>query len=208
MPEITFEKHALIFDYKTETEIADVRLAVFLKMKSDVRRVKKMELLSLQNDCVWTVDNPIVFAERSGEEWAGTNNIVQHSAFDLSGDYVVKIFDAHDEETEKIFSVSFPNFLKSANAKTAKEKLREAAKLQTAFFDGDGRLLFLGQAEDFANKNEDFSYRRDCLFAENIVCIMPVIENETKNALMKRRHASGEKTFSENDKKNTETEKE
>lgn len=201
-PEIAFEKHALIFDFKNETATAEVKLAFFLKMQSEVRRVKKIELASLQNDCIWTIDNPIIFSEKNGEEWAGANNIVQHEAFDLSGEYRATFFDAHDEEVEKTFSVFFPNFLKNANAQEAKEKLLEDAKSMRAFFDEDGRVLFLGTTEDFEKQtNKRYAYFRDCLFAENIVCLLPIVENENAKRVNENENENLQNDESANEKK-------
>ena len=63
VPDVVSSKSSVIFIYDDYEAKPNVRLAVFLEVSSDPRRVETISISSIKDNMKWLCEEPVVFSE-------------------------------------------------------------------------------------------------------------------------------------------------
>lgn len=64
IPDVVSSKSSVIFTYDDYESTPNVRLAVFLEVSSDPRRVETISISSIKDNMKWLCEEPVVFSDR------------------------------------------------------------------------------------------------------------------------------------------------
>ena len=130
----------------------------------------------------WECRNPRIISTKKNNEWAGYTNFVASEGSAIpQGAYTLYYVDMAGDESQNVFSVSYPAQLLESTA-TEFRDMRIDREENIALYDADGLLLFYGERKDSWSTNSDIKKEygvaekiRVCyrLYSGNAVCMMP-----------------------------------
>jgi len=182
-PEIHNSDYSLIFDYDNENETPNARLSLFIESDSDVRRIDKLIVTSMETNLIWTVED-IQKLEKDNIQYAGNANlVVPEKEIIPTGTYKITCVNADEKETDIYFTVIYDTSFYELNDKDVEEKIRKNHGLnKIAIYDKDNIMLYLGnRTAEFNTKTDIWNYYRNadyyrdiwCTSDNRVICILP-----------------------------------
>lgn len=179
----------MIFDFKDNESLPDVRLAVFLQVTNDVQRTESFTISHEKSGYFWNVSNPGIFTGMN-KKYAFSLNLTAPEGSEIpKGTYRVKYFDAAGKDDEISFSVNYDEKLLKSNAQNFRDTLTNSNE-NLALYDDSGELLFMGKAKNTWKSNDAIlkDYRvaktkRLCYVTPGnaVICMMPEEKLQTEN---------------------------
>ena len=184
-PELLSSNATVIFDYRDDASVPQMRLSVFAETGSDVRRAEQIRIASQTSGYEWTEEEPQLIGS-GNRQWAGyTNFAVPESQQFPQGQYDLFYTDAEEHTVQTSFSVAYPEKLTGSKSSDARSILGASAKEMLAVYMSDGTLIYYNTRKP-EWKNDD-SIWNDMKLASSIricwtssdgsvVCFMPAEE--------------------------------
>jgi hypothetical protein len=184
-PEILSSNATVIFDYRDDSSVPQIRLSVFAETGSDVRRAAKIQISSKTGEYAWTVDDPLLIGSDS-RQWAGYPNFVVPQSEPIpQGVYDLFYTDAEEHTVQTTFSVAYPEELIESKSLNVKNILGTSEKEMIAVYMSDGTLIYYNvRKQEWVNDDAVWnelklaSSMRICWTSSDgsVICLMPVQE--------------------------------
>lgn len=192
-PEVNSADCKIIFDYREPGAAPDVRLSVFMNMRSNVRLGDNFRILNKESGLSWTCGKEDLKKIDAGEayRWVGCTKFspARKSVFP-KGLYNVYFEDKAERDDESSFRLNYPDILVTAVAEDFPEVLNVAAVKKIALYSNEDILLYFGEQPKHWNSNEKIfaDYKNAwstrecyCMNGNSILCLMPPVELGNKD---------------------------
>lgn len=188
LPELEQSDYSVIFDYKNENLPPDVRLAVFMESKSDVRRFSRIRIKSLETGFIWDFDNiEMVLESDGGSQWAGNTNLkAPENEVIPNGKYEVTYYNADEKYVSSSIEVEYDTSFYDIKATEIEKIMKEnGGILKIAIYNKEKLMIYFGEkTEEFQTDNSiknayvDADYYKDVWNSKNsnVIFIMPEIK--------------------------------
>ena len=190
VPDVVSSKSSVIFTYDDYESKPNVRLAVFLEVSSDPRRVETISISSIKDNMKWLCEEPVVFSESNKKMVGYTNFVTPNDVKIPTGSYKVVYTDAQGRFIESFTYVSYPEDLMESNVSESEEFLGLRKKEYIAIYNSNDEILYFGDrkkhwTEDsiiFAG-NKDYVKFRRCInmIDDSVICLFPFVTKESIN---------------------------
>ena len=187
-PELEQSDYSVIFDYKNENIPPDVRLAIFMESKSDVRRFSRIKIKSLETGFIWDFDNiEMVLESDGGSQWAGNANLkAPENEVIPNGKYEVTYYNADEKYVSSSIEVEYDTSFYDIKATEIEKIMKEnGGILKIAIYNKEKLMIYFGEkTEEFQTDNSiknayvDADYYKDVWNSKNsnVIFIMPEIK--------------------------------
>lgn len=187
-PELEQSDYSVIFDYKNENIPPDVRLAIFMESKSDVRRFSRIRIKSLETGFIWDFDNiEMVLESDGGSQWAGNTNLkAPENEVIPNGKYEVTYYNADEKYVSSSIEVEYDTSFYDIKATEIEKIMKEnGGILKIAIYNKEKLMIYFGEkTEEFQtdisikNAYVDADYYKDVWNSKNsnVIFIMPEIK--------------------------------
>ena len=187
-PELEQSDYSVIFDYKNENIPPDVRLAIFMESKSDVRRFSRIRIKSLETGFIWDFDNiEMVLESDGGSQWAGNTNLkAPENEVIPTGKYEVTYYNADEKYVSSSIEVEYDTSFYDIKATEIEKIMKENdGILKIAIYNKEKLMIYFGEkTEEFQTDNSiknayvDADYYKDVWNSKNsnVIFIMPEIK--------------------------------
>jgi len=187
-PELEQSDYSVIFDYKNENIPPDVRLAIFMESKSDVRRFSRIRIKSLETGFIWDFDNiEMVLESDGGSQWAGNANLkAPENEVIPNGKYEVTYYNADEKYVSSSIEVEYDTSFYDIKATEIEKIMKEnGGILKIAIYNKEKLMIYFGEkTEEFQTDNSiknayvDAEYYKDVWNSKNsnVIFIMPEIK--------------------------------
>lgn len=184
-PELLSSNATVIFDYRDDSSVPQMRLSVFTETGSDVRRAEQIRIVAKTGEYEWTAEEPQLIGS-SNRQWAGyTNFAVPEPQQFPQGQYDLFYTDAEEHTVQTSFSVTYPERLAESKSSDARSILGTSAKEMLAVYMSDGTLIYYNTRKPEWKNNDSIwdemklaSSIRICWTSSDgsVVCLMPAEE--------------------------------
>lgn len=192
-PELTSSKTSVVFDYKTEGKVPEVKLAAFLEVYSDVHRSETFTLKSKNPEFQWNCASPMIF---SGDKrsWCGYSEFAAPQGMNFPvGIYELEYVDAQGKSISTTSSVYYDEKLLKVDSTKIEARLTEHKKTQIALYSDKGSVVYFGiKKQNWSDDRKIFTSYRDAAYyrmvyieaGDTLTVLMPPvykknIENQT-----------------------------
>lgn len=135
----------IIYDFEKSSEKPIIKFSLFVKMKSDVRRVDYINLFHLESGYRWIIEEPIL-TKVNDDFYAGYTNCSSVISDDYNfpeGTYSVYYVDAKGEEYFTSFNLKYLDFPKSFSSDEFKNILNfEDKSIYIGMYSEDNSLVY------------------------------------------------------------------
>jgi hypothetical protein len=190
-PELLSSNGTVVFDYRDDTSVPEIRLSVFAEAGSDVRRAARIRVVSRADEYEWTTDD-LKLIGSDNRQWAGyTNFAVPESKKIPQGQYDLYYTDAEEHTVQAVFSVTYPEKLVESKSADVKNILGASAKEMVAVYMSDGTLIYYNvRKPEWTDDNAVWndmklaSKMRICWTSadDSVVCLMPSEERPSSDS--------------------------
>ncbi len=183
----------IVFDYESYDSLPRQRLSAYVKVDSDVKRIKTITVSNSTYPLEWKVNSPRLVSnnpkaigteprsKNDAKYYAGYSNFTVEKGMSFpTGSYKFTCTDYDDKTFDFNFYVSYPSYLSNARASEYPSVFTSGYSVFYAIY-ADGILVYYGEKNpDWDNpaKLKDYyenatSYRVCYKLNGNVVCMMP-----------------------------------
>ena len=188
VPDVVSSKSSVIFTYDNYESKPNVRLATFVEVSSDPRRVETISISSIKDNMKWLCEEPVVFSESNKKMVGYTNFVTPNDVKIPSGSYKIVYTDAQGRFTESFTYVSYPEDLMEVNATKAEEFLGIRKKEYIAIYNSNDEVVYFGDRKKHWSEdsmifvgNKDYVKFRRCInmIDDSVICLLPFVTKES-----------------------------
>lgn len=208
-PQIVSPEVKLVYNFEDENKTAQQKLNVFLKMKSDVRRVETIKIKHNGTGYRWVITNPLI-SQSEGYYFAGYTNLEGVSAEEgiPEGSYTITYMDAAGREDFSEFELEKDLELKGLKVKDFLKVLKfKEPEIFVGIYSEQNNLLYYGNAKADWKITKEYSgiaadkiflYKKDATSfrvfykLKNQVFIMPRVLKNEENSPTEEQYAEQE----------------
>ncbi|MGP1458087.1 MAG: hypothetical protein ACTTKL_02105 [Treponema sp.] len=178
---ISYVKAFTVLDYRSDADMPDARLAVFVETSGGIGRAESIKVKNEETGFEWTSGAPVKFSNADAQ-WASCLNFVSpNNAMIPSGTYALNFTDAQGKEERTGFSIYYPEHITLTNASDMEKSAAGNYTQFIASYDEKGVMLSYESGTKTASsvfaEHEDAAYCRRCLeFTQGTVyCLLPPV---------------------------------
>lgn len=188
VPDVVSSKSSVIFTYDNYESKPNVRLATFVEVSSDPRRVETISISSIKDNMKWLCEEPVVFSESNKKMVGYTNFVTPNDVKIPSGSYKIVYTDAQGRFIESFTYVSYPEDLMEVNATKAEEFLGIRKKEYIAIYNSNDEVVYFGDRKKHWSDdsmvfvgNKDYVKFRRCInmIDDSVICLLPFVTKES-----------------------------
>lgn len=148
----------VIFSYKDDSSLPDVKLSAYVETISEVRRVDFFSVENRASKIKWVVENPYIFTDLKNNWASGINLLTNEGETIPTGVYDVLYQDAQGQQVSGLLNVYYPQELYEKNFLEAESFLKDLTVKNIVFYDKNDVLVsFVAFNSSWANDDEIFS---------------------------------------------------
>lgn len=180
-------KGYVLFDYKDSVSKPEVRLAAFVEVSSEVRRVEAVRVKHISSQMEWNCLSPLIFSD-SKRQWAGYSDFVSPEGMLIpEGIYDFSYMDAQKNEENLSFNISYNEYLAEGNLDTLKKYSLDNKKETIVIYSETDSIIYHGpKKQNWSDEKKIFLSNKGSKYfryvysevTENAMYLMPPVYRE------------------------------